>query len=272
MANEEMSNEEKTFPVAPVGTVRQAAEAAAELYAPDEVEKHAQAIGESWVGVLNQRTKMYAKRKREMAREAGLEAAEPAAAGYVWWNLLLGGPFQPVAGAAAGPFLPHKIIRAGEPAFMLAVLWRNPDPIDGGGGPSASTVMIPYNYNIWFETINLTTVTNGPDFGPINANFGAGIFGYLNWHVIPIAFPAPPEGRPNLYEMNMTVDITQAGLPFAGFSTWVLDPDAEAPFGGPGTTWVFWDPDIGWVRILPVPGAPGGLQHDTPARFLVYTA
>jgi len=266
-----MANEEKTLPAALAGTVRAAAEEAAEVYAPDEVEKHAQAIGEAWVALLNERTRTYARRAKAMARGEGLEAAEPVAAGgYVWWNLLLAGPFQPTPPDAA-PFLPHKIIQAGEPAFMLAVMWRNPNPIDGQP-LSASTVMSAYDYTIWCETLNLTDVTNGPDFGPITATFGAGAFGFLNLHVIPITFPAPPEGKANLYEMNLTVDISGPvpGLPFAGFATWVFDPDAEAAFGNPFC--VGWDPDIGWVCIPSVPGAPAGLQHDTPARFLVYTA
>jgi hypothetical protein len=113
-----------------------------------------------------------------------------------------------------GPFLPSKVIRAGEPAFMLAVIRRNPNPI-----PttliSAATLMRPLEYTLRLETVNLTNVANGPDFGPIVNTFANDFFGFLNLHIIPINFPAPPQGRPNLYEANMVVDISGpvSGMP-----------------------------------------------------------
>lgn len=261
-----------------VETIKEAAEMAAERFGPDELEQHAQVIGEAWMMKLkkrNEQAKEFARRAKSLARSEELEIALPisgtAAAPYVWWNLLLAGPFQPLA--AGGPFLPHKIIRAGEPAFMLAVMWRNPNGIDDNPlNPSAATVMAPLQYTLWCQTVNLTQVANGPDLGPINAAFGAGIFGFLNLHILPInfpPFPTPPEGTPNLYEMNLTVDITTPGQPYAGYSTWVLDPDNEPAFGQAFA--VYWDPSIGWVSVPSLPGAANGLQHDIPARFLVHT-
>jgi hypothetical protein len=191
--------------------------------------------------------------------------------GYTWWNLLLAGPFQ--APQVGGPFLPSKVIRAGEPAFMLAVIRRNPNPIPATL-ISAATLMRPLEYTLRLETMNLTNVANGPDFGPIVNTFANDVFGFLNLHVIPINFPAPPQGRPNLYEANMVVDISGpvSGMPFAGYNTWILDPDTEPAIGSPTGFFVF-SPNLGGLVFVPgLPSGGGGLQHDVPARFLVYTA
>jgi len=133
--------------------------------------------------------------------------------------------------------------------------------------------MAPLDYTLSLQTINLSTVQDGPDFGPINATFGAGFFGFLNLHMIPLTFVAPPQGAPNLYETNMIVDISGPvpGMPFAGFNTWILDPDAAPAIGG-GGFFVLSAALGGLVFIPDLPGGVGGLQPDTPARFLVYTA
>jgi len=263
---------EKVMPAVTRGMVREAAMSAADSYAPDEVEKHAQLIGEAWVEKLNQQAKAYKKQIKAIAQEAGMEATDiETPAGYTWWNLLLAGPFQ--APAVGGPFQASKVIRGGDPAFMLAVIRRNPDPIPGTL-ISASTMMSPLEYTLSLQTINLTSVTNGPDFGPITATFAGGFFGFLNLHIIPINFATPAEGRPNLYEANMVVDISGPvpGMPFAGFNTWILDPDAE-PAIGSNTGFFISSPSLGSLVFVPgLPGGVGGLQADTPARFLVYRA
>lgn len=183
---------------------------------------------------------------------------------YPWWNLLVLGPFQRVA--PLGPFRPSKIIRHNEAAYMVAALWRNPRPLPGGPNPSAAQIMSPFRFRIRGEVINLTNVTSGPNFQPITGTFGPG---FTNIYTMSLpAMPAPVDGRPNLYEVNFTVDVLgpSRGLPpFAGYSTWVYDPDREPPFVFPRVVL----PD-GRVISVRVPGSSGGLQHDTPARFLVY--
>jgi len=250
-------------PAASVGRVAAAAVEAADLYASDEVEKHARYIADAWEVVLKEQTKVYTRQLRQLSNGLGTEAAEPITLHplpYQWWNLLLAGPFQSIA--ALGPFLPHKIIRHDEPAFMIAALWRNPAPIPPGfGNPSAAQIMAPYDFRIHLETCNLTACVNGPDFGPIDGVFGGG---FINTFTVPINFAQPQQGRPTLYEMNMVVDILGPGVglpPFAGFATWVLDPDLEPPFFFP------FIPGVGPVFI---PGVGPRLQHDTPARFAVY--
>jgi hypothetical protein len=171
---------------------------------------------------------------------------------YPWWNILVLGPFQAVA--PLGPFRPSKIIRTGEDAYMIVVLWRNPVPLPGGPNPSAAQIMASYEWEVRGETINLSDVTNGPDLTPVTGTFGGG---FIDAFVMPIpsgTFPAPAEGRPLLYELNFVMDIKGVGPglpPFAGYATWVFDPDTEPPF-------------------LFVPEAPAGLQHDVPVRFLIY--
>ena len=120
----------------------------------------------------------------------------------------------------------------------------------------SSVVMSAFNLNIWLETINLTNVVDGPDFGPIVfAPLGGG---FLNLFFVPIAFPAPPQGKPHLYEMNLLADVAGPvpGLPFAGYSTWVFDPDFEPPIFPP------------FIR----PGVAPHWDYDKAARFMVYTA
>jgi hypothetical protein len=263
-------------PAAPVSVADAAAEAA-EKYDTSDLDAHANAIGTAWEAKLKQQTRLYQKQYAELTRQVarakakedgGTEAAEPitmlGGVPYQWWNLLLAGPFQ--AGVPTGPFLPRKIIAANERAFMIVALWRNPLPL--GGGPSAANIMSPFTYRVRLETINLTAVVNGPDFTdpapPATAMFGGG---FINVHTIQMpagVFGTPAQGVPRLFEVNATVDIIGpgVGLPaFAGFSTWVFDPDTEPPFLFP------FIPQVGFVFV---PGVPPRLQHDTPARFLVY--
>jgi hypothetical protein len=258
---------EITIQPAPPSTVSGAAAAAAEIYATGEVEHHARFIAEAWAAKIKKQTNLYVQKATALAQGEKLEEAEPwtpTAPPYPWWNLLLAGPFQPTAPAPGGPYLAQKIFRANEPAFMLGAVWMNPAPINWTPpGPSAATMMGPLNLTIRLETINLSTVTNGPDPAPVVMAPIAVAPGlpFLKMFIVPIGggfFAAPPQGQPHLYEMNCTGDISGpvAGLPFAGFSTWVLDPDLEPPIFPP----------------LLMPGVPPTWQHDIPARFLVYTA
>jgi len=250
--------------------------AAVEEEAPEAVQEPGlQEIVTSYEQTLVEATDVYQKQVAELEASAQKAAAQAAkmetgpishffGVTYQWWNLLVLGPFQRVA--PLGPFRPSKIIRHGEDAYMMVALWRNPRPLPGGPNPSAAQIMAPFNYRIRGEMINLTDVTDGPDFPPLTGIFGAG---FTNIHTLRIPrLPAPIDGRPNLYEVNFTVDILgpAKGLPpFAGYSTWVYDPDCEPPFVFPRVVL----PD-GKIITVRVPGSSGGLQHDTPARFLIY--
>lgn len=273
---EEVTVRKASSPTLAAGaTCREAAEAAYEMYDVSEVDKHAQIIGDAWKAKLLEYSKLYTKQYLTLTRPKSqngngetTEAAEPitmiGTIPYQWWNMLLAGPFQ--AGVPTGPFLPQKIIRHGEPAFLLAAVWRNPAPL--GGGPSAAAIMSSFTCQIRIETMNLSIVADGPDFVPASFVFAGG---NVNIVTIPIppagpAFPvAPAQGQPQLYEVNATMDILGPGTglpPFAGFSTAVFDPDIEPPF-------LF--PFIPGIGPIVVPGLLAHLERDTPLRFLRYS-
>jgi hypothetical protein len=238
--------------------------------AETDIGSQQKAIVDAWQNLLIEQSREYQKQLAEVTSKIhptanGTEAAEPfmrfLGIPYPWWEMLLAGPFQAVA--PLGPFEPRKVIVAGEPAFMVAALWRNPAPLPFGPNPSAAQIMSAFNFRIRLDINNLTTLTVVPGGPVVN-----GVFGAPNVNVFSVnlpAFPTPPQGRPDLYEVNMVVDILGPGVglpPFAGFSTWVFDPDTEPPFFFPII------PGVGPVFI---PGVGPGLQHDIPARFLVYS-
>ena len=262
-------------PITPIGTIREAAQAAAEAYAPDEVEQHARTIMAAWAAKMKRRTRLYVKQARELVRSEKLELAGPitqTTPPYPWWNLLIAGPYQPDP-AGGGPYMPHKIFEPSEQAFLIGGLWLNPEPINWSpAGPSAAELMAGYDLTIRFETINLTTVQKGPSPGSVNMN---PIFGWpdgdpdfktFRVDLGPNIFPLPPQGQPYLYELNVTADVTgPAPQSMAGFATWVFDPDEEPsvwppptlPSDFPPAEWLLW-----WW--------PQHWQFERPIRLLVY--
>jgi hypothetical protein len=130
-------------------------------------------------------------------RDVTAEIAEPTSSfhgfPYQWFDLIAVGPFQQAA-PGGGPFVPSRVIRAGEPAVLLAAVWRNPFPLPFGPNPSAAQVMAGQTYIIRGQTIDVNSVSHGPDLGPVTNVFGAG---YINIHplVIP-SVPVPAPGPP----------------------------------------------------------------------------
>jgi hypothetical protein len=256
-----MADEVLTFKRNPVGTVKEAAEAAAEVYAPAEINKQRRVILEAVEARLKEYTKRYVKRAMKAHREGPPEELEMAEAigpvypPYPYWDLFLAGPFQPLGGGAAGPFLPQKIIRADDPAFMTCHLWRNPECINWAcPAPSACEMMSGWTATVWLRTTNFTKTVAGPAFGPFEIklpNYPDCIYSFD----VPLdgSFPVPPNGAPDLYEVNATVDITGPGaVSFAGYATWMFDPDTDPLW------WFF--PEVG-----------PQYQYDVPVRLLVYT-
>ena len=241
--------EEEVIVKAPVASISVAAAAAeaAELYDVTDIEAQAKAVANAWEAKLKEQTRMFQKRVAADKAKAGTEAA--AAAGATnWWNLILAGPWQ---AGGPGPFMPNKVVAADQGGFFLTAVWRNPT-----GTPSPANVMSAYQYQVRLYTINLTNVVAGPGFvqPPAPAMFGVGSIN-INWFTFAAgAFGTPTQTNPFLLEVNAVVDVVgpAVGWPaFAGYSTWVWDPDAEAPF-------------------LFLPGVPAHLQFERPARFLVY--
>ena len=152
-------------------------------------------------------------------------------------------PQKPVI---ASPFinLPHKVVAAGELIVHRAVLFVNPLPL--GPGPSCTMQLGNRGYRITFNLMNVTTATT------LGSASYVGTFGPVApvvsvWPLSIIHGATSP--NPQLFELNVTFDCTDAAQPYAAFSTqwWDLDTD-------PGWPW----PD------------PGGRRRLLPLRYMVY--
>lgn len=211
---------------------------AAEIEVAEEVQEKAQVFVDKYRSRLKQMTNAYVQRGMAEA-----EAGGPVIAGYNYINCLTVGPIQFIFGP---PYLPNKIVAAGEAALMLGVIWINPAAGPSGTLPG-TTVLGGRPWRARFEGMNLTIGANGPD-----ATF-TGTFPGIAPAITPLLWfmPTPnPGANPHLIEMNFTVDITLSGQPFAAFSTWHFDPDFEPAFLRPamGPHW----------------------QFERPARYLLY--
>lgn len=221
---------------------------------PAEIKKQM----EAYAGVFKDRTDAYVKKGLELAKQGpGPEFAQPVSGfpwlPYPWWDLLLIGPIQLVGAPPGGPFRPSKVITPGNPAWMIAGLWRNPAPINWVlGTPSACQTLNGREFQINFEVVNLTSVSQGPDLAPINDTF-ANAPNCTQWFAVELEnLPTPAQAKPDLYNLYGTVDIIGADQPFAGAASWILDPDIEP-------AWML-RPGVGWHW-----------HYDVPAQFLCYT-
>lgn len=218
-------------------------ESAAEV--SPEVEEKAAYFMDNYLGFLKERTEAYVHRMADLKAEGATAELSEARTrlGYQYWNVLTVGPIQFFGDP---PWRPSKIIAAGEWTLLLGVVWVNP-AADPGGGVPGTVVLGGRDYRVRFETVNLTTVSNGPDrtftgtFPPV-----PGI------HFFPWYFRAGDPGiNPNLYQTHLTADITNVAQPFAAFSTWHLDLDSEPGFLGLPSQYARW-------------------TYDQPCRYLVY--
>jgi hypothetical protein len=228
----------------------------------EEQKKAVDTVLDAWEARMKKLTDDYIAEAEEVVRaEAGpvVRTRRP----YPWWNILLAGPFQP---AIAGG--PQKNFMANQFAWVAGALWLNPAFINWGPpGPNAATVMAGWNMRINFHTINLTTVAAGPTLRPVRMHPifrwpGPPWFKRFYRRLGPGIFPVPQQGVPDLYELNVTADISgPAPQPFfAGYATWVFDPDVE--------------PAV-WPPRMPGANRPTVFPHwqyEIPMRFLVYTA
>ena len=215
---------------------------------PSDVQELVNAWTDSYKGFLVDRTENYvrqlAARQENKRNGAGPEAGEPVHFGYTYWDLITISPLQFIS---LPPYQPQKIVASGELAFLQAVMFINPatnifNPI------SATTQLGGRTFRVRFEQINLTDVTNGPDFAFV------GVFPSpapsLIFFTVPFVAPNPGL-NPRLIELNVTADIMNPAQPFAAFSTWQLDVDSEPGFLG-------------------LPDTPSEFQHDIPMRYLIY--
>jgi hypothetical protein len=208
-----------------------------------------------------------AQERRTGSRDATAEIAEPLlnvfGIPYQMLDLIAVGPFQPTA--PLGPFLPARIIRAGEPAVLLAAVWRNPTPLPGGGAnPSAAQILAGQSFTIRGQTVNVNDVADGPDLGPVSSTFGAGFVDIFALQIPSV--PAPPDGAPRLLDISLTFDVRSVALglpPFAGYASRWLQLDSEPPFVLPTV------PGVNGPVV--VPGLAPGFVNDIPVRVLIYS-
>lgn len=214
----------------------------------------------------DQTTRLQAEQQRQRGAGGTAELAEPTAVfggfPYQFFDLIAVGPFQFVG---PGPFRPSRIVRTGEPAFLLAAVWRNPTPLGfTPGNPSAADVMAGQPFVIRGQTVNVNDVINGPDLGPVNGTFGGGFTDFF-FLLIP-SVPAPPDGSPLLLDITLTIDVRSvaSGLPpFAGYASQWLQLDQEPPFVFP------FIPFVGGPIV--VPGLVPSFVQDIPVRVMIYT-
>jgi hypothetical protein len=241
------------------------------LEIPEELMKYGDAIRQT-VSDIEKRLESGTARYRDQiaqlqAARAGdtTKLAEPTAVfggiPYQFFDLIAVGPFQPIG---SGPFRPNRIIRAGEPAFLIAAVWRNPTPLGfTPGNPSAADVMAGQSFTILGQTVNVSNVTAGPNLGPVTGTFGAG---FTNFFVLPIpSVPPPGDGSPRLLDITLTIDVRSVaqGLPpFAGYASQWLQLDTEPPFVFP------YIPGVGGPIV--VPGLVPGFVRDIPVRVMIY--
>jgi hypothetical protein len=215
---------------------------------PPDVQDLVNVWTDSYKGYLVDRTENYVRKLSALqaGRRNGVEpeAGEPTHVGYTYWDLITISPIQFIG---LPPYEPNKIVASGELAFLQAVMFINPttnifNPI------SATTNLGGRNFRLRFEQINLTDVTNGPDFTFV------GVFPAVapSLIIFTVPFIAPNPGlNPRLVEVNVTADIMNPAQPYAAFSTWQLDVDSEPGFLG-------------------LPNTPPEFQHDIPMRYLIY--
>lgn len=184
--------------------------------------------------------------KMRRAARTMAEVAEPEG----WWNLYAIGPIQPIG--IPGPLLPHQVIKVGETAFVVTILFLN-DFLILTPGTTAADVLSNFAlpYEVRYQTGNLTTWTLGQlDMNVVHSGAGFNLIPQVDFYVDVLAFRA---SVPGLYEMNISARILGATPPFA-----------NAPqFAGYARAVVDIDPDL---FISPAPG----LQFDLPIRFQVY--
>lgn len=199
----------------------------------------AQSVIDGYTATMTERANAYIERRAQ-----GI--GEEQSGSYNAFDLAVLSPIQFVA---TPPYLPHKVIAGGELTLVLAYMWTNPtvDVANGFLNP-ASLQLGGRPYRVRFEQVDLTNVTNGPDF-TITNTFGP-IAPMLT--VLPWFFIAPNPGvNPRLMELNVTADVTFPLQPWAAFATNHFDLDNDPAFLG-------------------IPGAGPGWRHGQPLRYLVY--
>jgi len=172
------------------------------------------------------------------------EIAEPLGE----WDLVAIGPIQPGAGLFPGPppYLPHQIIRVGEVAYVVTILYS----------PRLYHFCLPYE--VEYCTGDLCEWKKGPPY--LNVKHQGYFSSRTPFAIDVLGFRAQDAGC--IFEMNICArilchnnDPRDPQPPFAGFARRIFDLDPELPF-----------PFFPATRNF----IPAHWQFDQPIRFMVY--
>jgi hypothetical protein len=165
---------------------------------------------------------------------------------YVAFDVLATSPIQ---FTGPPPYLPSKIIAAGDFAYLMAYIFTNPAvDIPAGWAVPAS---VQLGGRPWRATLDMTNLTTGGTSRLVQS----GVFGSPANVITPVYFylPTPnPGADPWLIEANVTAYIDAPAQPFAAFATKFYD----------------YDNDPGFPFFPPV--SPG-YRYDLPNRYLIYS-
>ena len=176
---------------------------------------------------------------------------EPNGTPYVSFDVTATSPVQFTGNP---PYLPSKIIAAGDFAFLVAYIWANPfsDPAAGWTVP-ANVQLGGLPWRMTLDQANLTTGTNMP------VEVATGIVPGPADPITPVFFllpttPGPAQGGdPWLIEANITVYVDVPAKPYAAFGTKFIDIDN----------------DPGFPFFPPV---SAGWRYELPNRYLIFNS
>lgn len=164
--------------------------------------------------------------------EAQQERVEP----QPWWDIYALGPFQGFA-PYPGPLAPNSVIKLGQSATVVTVVYLNPFDIVITTPPTnardflTSFGSIPYHVSV--NTGNKSSWTLAAGAG-LNATQSGLLAPFGNTFFVN-AFTFTPS-TVGLHEMNITARIGTVGsaAPFGGYATWIYDPDTDIFGDTPG--------------------------------------
>jgi hypothetical protein len=161
---------------------------------------------------------------------------------------------SPITFGSPPPYLPSKIIAAGDLSFLVAFIFTNPASYMGTIPASVQLAARP-----WRMTLDQSNLTSG---AILPTQFRVGVF---PTPVAPMLTPVifaldttPNSGPdPRLIDANVTVYVDLPGQPFAAFATNFYDIDN--------------DPGFPFLPLIPpIPSETSGWRYDQPNRYLVY--
>lgn len=178
----------------------------------------------------------------------------PTGVPYVAFDVAATSPIQFIG---LPPYLPSKIIKVGEAAFLVAYIYTN-NKVDVAAG-WAIPANIVLGLRQWRMTLDQSNLTTG---GNLPSLVRVGVFPPVPPPVTPVVFPLPianlPLGTdPWLIEANVTVYVDVPAQPFAAFATNFFDEDNDPGFPP-------------FPFLPPIPSVTRGWRHDQPNRYLIY--